>query len=82
MKSKKLLVGTAIMVLAISSGVIAYAANPQNDESKNGLQYQQTISISSEDGLSFDNIDKNNLPEGVQYQDEISIEDAGGISLK
>lgn len=82
MFSKKLFVGAAVMALALSTAAVAYAASPQNGDSLSGAQYQKSISINGEEGFSFDNVDKNDLPEGVFYQDEISMDVEGGIALK
>lgn len=43
---------------------------------------QDEISMNAKSALSFDEIDKDNLPDGVFYQGEVSTKLAGNVSLK
>lgn len=74
MKRKKLIAGAVIMALTLTTGVVAYAAaNSQETAQSNGMSYQGEISMGGESALSFDEMDKDNLPDGVLYMDEISM---------
>lgn len=79
MKRKKLITGAIIMALTLTTGVAAYAAT---DSQEKEIAYQKEISMSSEDALSLEDIDKNNLPEGVHYTDEISVTDESATSFR
>lgn len=77
MKQKKLIIGSAIMALALTTGVAAYAADSQKNAQANGVSYVEKISMSGEGALSLEEMDKDNLPDGVSYKDEISMSGEG-----
>lgn len=63
----KIIAGAAVIALTLTTGIAAYAANAPQEESK--------------DEISFEDIDKTNLPEGVLYQDEVSMTGEESISF-
>lgn len=78
MKQKKLIIGSVIMALTLTTGIAAYAAvAPQETAKSNGITYQEEISMGGEGALSLEEIDKDNLPDGVSYQEEISMSGEG-----
>lgn len=79
MKQKKLIIGAVALSLTLTTGVATYAATKQQEK---GMIYQNKISLNGEGALSFEDIDKNNLPDGVHYMDEVSLNGEGALSFE
>lgn len=75
MKQKKLLAGVVAAALVLSTGAVAYAAEPQISDWF-ATQVKGEISTVVEDALPFD---ETNLPEGVQYVGEVSTSIINGV---
>lgn len=79
MKQNKLIIGAVVMALTLTAGVATYAATKPQEK---GMTYQNEISMNGEGALSFEDIDKNNLPDGVHYMDEASMNGEGDLSFE
>lgn len=79
---RKLIVGGAIVAIALTTGVTVYAAVGEQGYELEDTMFQSEISINEEGSLSFENIDKTNLPDGVEYREEISMNEEGSLSFE
>lgn len=83
MKSKKLLIASSVVALALTTSLIAYAATTPAENAaaapkESSPVYEDEISLNGEGAISFEHIE--DLPDGVYYQEEVSQDVEGAVA--